>query len=426
MQPAADERLRARKARAFDQSAVGMALLDRDGRWLDVNEAFARMLETDRKDLLSRSFEAFTVEDDLEISHRHMSRLLSGLAHSCQFEKRYRRADGEVIWVQVHGWVLEEQGDDPGFLVTQARDITVERRTRDALLESEARLGLALEGADLGMWHWNVFSDVFEFSDSAAGLLGYENRSVQQSLDALRELFHPDDREGISQAMRAHLGGSAPTFDRVFRLRHRDGDYIWVLARGRIVHRDIDRRPLRVSGTLMDVSKWKNLESRLRTLATTDELTGLLNRRAGINALDKAIKRSDRLSEPLSMVLLDVDHFKRINDRKGHEVGDQVLQALGGLLNGNRRESDLAIRWGGEEFAIILPETEHTGARAQAQRLFDGIAGLADRFPELDSLSASFGLVTRRPDESARSLMKRADALMYQAKNTGRASIRQD
>jgi len=423
------ERLRrvCHQALSFDHAAIGMAMLDLTGRWIDVNSKFCQMLGFERDELLLRSYESLTFEADLTLSRRRMEQLESGHIETCALEKRYLRSDGDVIWVQVHASRVPATPEREAFVITQARDITLERKTREALAESEAALSLALDGADLGMWHWRLREGEFAFNERAQQLLGYSEGEVGQSLEAVMALGHPDERAALQKAMSAHLKGHEPVFDRILRLRKRDGDYLWLLARGRVVQKGLDGRALKVSGTLMDVSKWKQLERRLVQLATTDELTGLSNRRSGVEALHQAFRSAERQGEPLSMLLLDVDHFKQINDQLGHDVGDQVLEALGAYLKASCRESDRAIRWGGEEFAVVLPETDQTGARAQAERLFEGLSPwVLDAVPALDRLTASLGLVTRRAKESPRTLMKRADALMYRAKQAGRNRIVSD
>jgi len=124
------------------------------------------------------------------------------------------------------------------------------------------------------------------------------------------------------------------------------------------------------------------------------------------------------------MMLLDIDHFKSVNDRFGHDVGDEVLRRTGQLIRDGRRSSDAAARWGGEEFALILPETGRSGAVKLAGVLLAGMAELD--LPDGSLLSASFGVVEWRRGESASDLVRRADRLMYQAKRGGRARIEAD
>ncbi len=415
-----------RKARAFEHAMIGMALVDLQGRWIEVNERFCQMLGYRRSALLVRSYESLTFTDDLEISRRCLDRLRSGEVESVEFEKRYLHADGRIVWAQIHAAVVRPESGEIPFIISQALDITKQREVREALEESESLLRVAVAGADLGMWHWQESTDEFIFNERALRLLGYEKGDVSTRLNSILGLVHPDDRQRLADEMAAHLKGRRSGIDRVLRFRRRDGSYMWLLVRGQVTRRDDQGWAQQVSGTIMDVTKWKDLERRLTRLATTDELTGLLNRRSGMSALKQAIQSSVRTGEPMSMVLLDVDHFKAINDSLGHQGGDEVLKSLGVFLRKNLRSGDHAVRWGGEEFAIILPGTGSAGAHSQAHRLFSSIESMSDGIEGLDQLTVSMGVATRQESETADSLMKRADALMYRAKSAGRNNIQFD
>ncbi|MGY6588759.1 MAG: sensor domain-containing diguanylate cyclase [Wenzhouxiangella sp.] len=419
--------LTALKAAAFDQAAVGLALIAVDGRWIDVNQAFAHMLGASRSALLASSFDEFTPEDDLGLSRHFHRQLTSGAEASVEFEKRYRRADGELIWVSIRASFVRPANGLPPLVVTQVRDITVEKATREALAESEARLNLALEGADLGLWHWDIDEHRFEFSARAASLLGYRPDQVAYTLRSIIDLAHPDDRGLLIDAMSQHLDGQQKAFEHRLRMRRSRGTYCWMLVKGRVTKRDERTgKPLRVSGTMMDVTRWKALERRLTMLATTDKLTGLLNRRSGAAVLDATIENSRKDGQALSLVLFDIDHFKALNDQFGHEAGDRALEQLGRVLKQSLRSSDRAIRWGGEEFVLVLPSTPAHGASAQARRLFQQIESMPPVAAGAPPLTASMGVVTWHPGEDAQTLVKRADRLMYDAKQAGRARIMTD
>jgi len=179
-----------------------------------------------------------------------------------------------------------------------------------------------------------------------------------------------------------------------------------------------------VTGMLIDISQRKELERQLHELATTDSLTGLLNRRAGTDKLTAEIERARRAGSALSLVLLDIDHFKQVNDHFGHDVGDRVLREVADLLRARIRKTDAAARWGGEEFALILPETGLDGADRFAGELLARMRGI--RTPDGAPLSASFGVVALDADESASALVKRADRLMYRAKHAGRGRVERE
>ncbi|MFO7586484.1 MAG: sensor domain-containing diguanylate cyclase, partial [Gemmatimonadota bacterium] len=163
-----------------------------------------------------------------------------------------------------------------------------------------------------------------------------------------------------------------------------------------------------------------------RRLAITDPLTGLHNRRHFTRKLEENVRRSERYGERLALVLLDLDYFKNVNDRFGHQVGDRALQLLAGALRDAVRESDQTARIGGEEFALVLLRCEHELALSIAERVRERIRGLAlEELPEVDmELSASVG-VAFFPDDGGdpKSLMRAADEALYRAKRMGRDQV---
>ena len=155
---------------------------------------------------------------------------------------------------------------------------------------------------------------------------------------------------------------------------------------------------------------------------THDPLTGLLNRRGFDAQMNYALALARRSGRPLSLITLDVDHFKRINDTHGHDVGDEVLQRLAHTLAQRLRDSDVVARLGGEEFAALLPDTDLEGARAIAQALVDAQAALTD--PVVGRITASAGVSTLRgADDTAQRLLRRGDEALYEAKGQGRNRV---
>jgi two-component system cell cycle response regulator len=168
--------------------------------------------------------------------------------------------------------------------------------------------------------------------------------------------------------------------------------------------------------TLVEESRW---------MATTDLLTGLLNRRAFLESTGREVARTKRYNDVLSVILLDVDHFKHINDRRGHAAGDVVLSAVGKLLNQAVRTCDIVARWGGEEFVLVLPSTSLDGAGQVAERvreLLEG-AGIEDGNGDPIPVTASFGVATYASGETLEQVVDRADRAMYLAKSGGRNRV---
>jgi two-component system, cell cycle response regulator len=160
-------------------------------------------------------------------------------------------------------------------------------------------------------------------------------------------------------------------------------------------------------------------------LATVDPLTGLMNRRAFLAAMQTEVARAERYGYAVDVVMLDVDHFKAINDRHGHAVGDAVLAATGALLRREARRSDIVARWGGEEFLVALHGATDRGAEIAAERLRAALEALVvyDADGARVSLSASFGVASWRGGDTVDALIDRADRAMYEAKSNGRNRV---
>jgi len=180
-------------------------------------------------------------------------------------------------------------------------------------------------------------------------------------------------------------------------------------------------------GTITDITERKEMERRLRELATTDDLTGALNRRAFFAAIAQETERSSRYGTPMSLVMIDLDHFKQINDRYGHAAGDRALKLATQAMGAALRDIDMLGRLGGEEFAVLLPQTQLSGALEVAERLRSAIASVeipVDSEPMTVGLSASLGVVDRQTDETGPDrILSRADAALYRAKDEGRNRV---
>lgn len=167
-----------------------------------------------------------------------------------------------------------------------------------------------------------------------------------------------------------------------------------------------------------DLSQYKNLE----TLSTTDHLTGIANRLKLDLILDDEIHRAQRLNHPLSFIILDIDHFKSVNDTYGHQEGDVVLQQFAALIDSRIRKIDTCGRWGGEEFCIICPGTTGSEAYRLAEDLRLQIA--ANKFAQIEKLTASFGVASYHNEEdNFRDFVQRADIALYQSKQYGRDQV---
>ncbi|MCG5493283.1 biofilm regulation diguanylate cyclase SiaD [Ectothiorhodospira variabilis] len=170
---------------------------------------------------------------------------------------------------------------------------------------------------------------------------------------------------------------------------------------------------------------WEVTES-LREAANQDPLTGLANRRFLMERLKDEIQRAERKHTPLVLCLMDVDHFKRINDRFGHEVGDTALCEIAGAVRQGVRRYDVYGRWGGEEFLLVLPQTSLAEAEAVIDRVRQEVGGITVGEGESLSLSASFGYTCLHSGEDPNDILKRADIALFRAKEAGRNRVEQE
>lgn len=199
------------------------------------------------------------------------------------------------------------------------------------------------------------------------------------------------------------------------------------LADGSTRHVQTYAGPLELDGRRLmlciihDITEQKRLEQELERAALRDALTGLGNRRQFLQLVDQALSHSRRYHEAFSLLLVDADNFKGINDGHGHDIGDEVLKLLAHTLEARTRESDAVCRWGGEEFVVFLPHTDLVGA----QELAEGVRAAVECLirPDLPPLTVSIGVAQYRAEEDATSLFKRMDEALYRAKAGGRNRI---
>jgi diguanylate cyclase (GGDEF)-like protein/PAS domain S-box-containing protein len=241
-------------------------------------------------------------------------------------------------------------------------------------------------------------------SPNSARMLGWEpDELVGRSA---YEFFHPDDLPAVAHDHARHRDGADGGVR--YRLRTRDGGYRWVESRARATG---DGRW--IVAITRDVQREQEVLESLEHRALTDAVTGLPNRRALEDALARELARARRGSAPLAVVFFDVDRFKAVNDTGGHEEGDRLLRAVGACLEHARRGYDVAGRWGGDEFLVVLPGTAAADAYCVAARIRGAVAVREPR------ITLSMGVAAAAPGVEGPDLMGRADAALYRVKRRG-------
>ncbi|MBR0723432.1 sensor domain-containing diguanylate cyclase [Bradyrhizobium manausense] len=304
------------------------------------------------------------------------------------------------------------------------RQLSQRQRMAQVLVAKEANFRLLAEQSSDMVTRIGLDNRLLYVSPSCVRITGW---SAEELLDtsALAGI-HPDDMERVEQAIAALKRGEAEEARFVYRQRHRDKGEIWAEAALHVTLASDSGEIDGVVAVIRDMTEQKDLQDKLASLATTDGLTGLANRRAFDERLADEWARARRDGTQLSLLLIDVDHFKKFNDHYGHLAGDGCLRALGRILSATaRRPADLAARYGGEEFAVLLPNTGPDGCAEVGEGIRQALHDLAmlhAQNPPSRLVTVSVGAATGLPSQvtDSSTLVAAADRALYTAKDSGR------
>ena len=339
------------------------------------------------------------------------------------FVGSHRHRDGHELAVEVLTSCVEIDGQE--FFLSSARNVSGRNLLNADILDRQAHVLFALNEASDGLWDWKLTTNEVFFSPQLKRMLGYGPHEMSPTLESWSANVHAEDKERVFMVLDQHLQGLRERYEAQYRLKNRNGHYIWVNDRGRVCERDATGKPTRVVGMVNNITDQKTLEAHLMRQASHDSLTGLRNRRESDLALNTLISTCTRLGVTLGVCLFDIDHFKKINDVFGHLAGDQVLVRVAECVQQRIRASDSLYRWGGEEFLLLSPGLDTAGMACLAEKLrtslleTDWTDVLGDQ-----TVTASFGVVCM-PSQGLHptELLLAADTALYRAKAAGRNTV---
>jgi diguanylate cyclase (GGDEF)-like protein/PAS domain S-box-containing protein len=288
---------------------------------------------------------------------------------------------------------------------------------QEELEETKQRLEYVIKGANLGYWDWDYKSDKQVVNDKWLSFLGLKPDDIEYDIQDWSSRIHPDDMPIAQRALEKTMADSQP-YVIEFRMKHKDGHYVWIEGSGAVVARDNkDGSVLRLAGTHKDISKRKEFEKEIRFLALNDVLTRLPNRTFLKQKMEEKISKTPDLE--FAFLFLDLDYFKNINDIYGHSKGDYIIQQVATRLQKALFKNDFIARVGGDEFVVLIENLENL--KSQCQLLFNSLEEPFIINNEHNKIGVSIGIALYPKDgNTLEELFKNADTAMYVAKNSGK------
>jgi diguanylate cyclase (GGDEF)-like protein/PAS domain S-box-containing protein len=305
-----------------------------------------------------------------------------------------------------------------------ARSYEREKEMAQAVRESEERYALAAQAANDGLWDWDLARGTVYYSPRWKETLGYTGTDIGDEPEDWLLRVHPDDRAALFSALSGLKKGQQPSLINEHRVRAGDGTYKWALCRGLAVP-GAGEPATRIVGSLTDVTERHLLEERLRHQALFDSLTGLPNRVLFMDRLSQAVANARRHPGYTYTVLwLDLDNFKNLNDSLGHQFGDKLLVQVADRIRAQLREPDTAARFGGDEFALlVLDVPDFTSVQGIVRRLLDSLLVPYQLDGHEVVVTGSLGVATSATGyDCPEDVLRDADIAMYRAKSTARGS----
>jgi diguanylate cyclase (GGDEF)-like protein/PAS domain S-box-containing protein len=427
-----------------EQRLAEAALVHSEQRFRDVSEAVGDIIwETDSdgmivfltadiedvvgfeaEQLLGKPMSALLPQEDVDDFNHWRDDVYRRQEAFTNVEARTVDSDGNIIWLQISGTpYFDADGIFQGYRGA-AMDITDRKDTETAIKASERKLRALAESAYDAIIMIDARGRVSFWNDAAEQLFGYTEREVL-GRDLHPLISPPEGWEEADRGMGAFsVQGTGPGVGTIAEVvaMHKDGTRFE--AERSIASFRLEGEWYAVA-TIRDITERKATEAKLLELATTDSLTGLYNRRRFMELCEQEFSRSVRYSRSLAMFMLDIDHFKKVNDEYGHDAGDKVLRSLSEVSASALRGADILGRLGGEEFGVLLPETDAESAYEVAERLREAIANASISVNGSSlKVTVSIGISILSPEmHSIDALLKGADVALYQAKQTGRNKV---
>ena len=410
----------------YESSRLGIALANMSGRFLEFNAAFCAICGYEAQELKALDYWRLTPEK-YAASEALQLETIKRTGHFGPYEKEYIRKDGSLIPLSLSGVLITGQDNQP-YIWCIVEDISERKRAEAEVRASETDLNEAQTLAQIGSYITDLKTGVWQASPALLQIFGIDSSFVT-NIENWGKLMAPGYEKKMLDYYQAVVQGDGKFNMDYEIIRPCDGQTRWVAALGRFIY-DADGTPAFLKGTIQDITERKLAEQQIRKLAFFDSLTGLPNRRLLMDRLQHALASSVRRRQHGALILIDLDHFKNINDTLGHKQGDLFLQQVAQRLQASVRDSDTVARLGGDEFVVLLEDlgVDALQAASQAAAVAEKVRLQLSRYYELGywahNCTSSMGIALfGEQAEEVDDILIRADLAMYKAKDGGRNTL---
>lgn len=412
-------------ARFFEMSTDLALTIDFAGNIVSCNRAWTEQLGLTLEILRTEPFGARIHPDDLADIPTAFAEVAAGSIDVEPTALRFKHMDGSWRWLE---WVVIASQEDE-LVFAAARDVTERVELQKALEIERLQLRSAQDITRIGSWHLEVSTGDMYWSDATYELLGVEPPEGMPDAELWLSSLDPGEHaRGQACLADAIINGGEFSFDFQRAQPDQNGDPIYIATKG-FAERSRDGRTIRLIGTIVDITERKRYEDGLQFIADHDPLTELPNRRKFDEVLARHVAECERYGPRGALLMLDLDKLKEVNDELGHIAGDYMIKTVAGALRARLRDTDIGARIGGDEFAILLTETTHEGARMVArsigQKLMDASPELRSAGVERVTASIGIALVEDLEAINPEALITAADEAMYEAKRSGPGNVRE-
>ena len=410
--------------KTFHYCAVGLAHVGIDGTFIRVNKKLCEFLDYSDQELTKLTFQDLTAPDHLDEDLDQLERLLEGQIDNYSIEKRYIRRDGKRVWAKLTVSLVRDDSNNPDYFISVVEDIDEKKRIQSELFQVDALFSKIVSAFSERTFIWVAtpdFSKLKYANDGYANIFGRSEYELYCNPMSFLDHVHEDDRTRVAKVFSRR---PLENWDIQYRIYDSKGEVKYLHDRGNLIFDDRETQTL-ILGTADDITREKNQQqalmsavTKLEHLSQTDSLTGLANRREILSQLSDEIARMERGQKASTLVYVDLNKFKEINDKYGHKVGDNALVEFSQQMKVLLRDSDRFGRIGGDEFVILLYGTNDKETEIFFERIAQHNFTLNVNNTSVVPITFSVGWVTWSAEISTvEEWLDKADEVMYEKKH---------